>query len=779
MTTPLENILSRVHGAKRSGKGWVARCPAHEDRTASLSLNQGDDGRALLKCFAGCEPESVVNALSLEMSDLFECTSEAINLINLPQPLKAVSKPVLTFSSEHEARRHLERKLGSCFNHFVYQDASGEHCGGVLRRDLPDGKKEFRPIAKRSDGFWFIGGMETPRPLFNLPEVNQAQSEIYVLEGEKAVRAASSLGLVATTSAGGSQAAGKSDWSSLAGKSVFILPDNDDPGFKYANEVAGILSRLQPPAIVKIIQLPGLPQGGDIVEWLETFGDSAEPETIKQALRDLVGATQPITPSAIIVQKTDTWPELSHDASEPAPNPFPTDCFPEEVKRFCEAVTVAQGCDIAFPAVLCLSAMAGAIGASHQIEVKPGWTELPVLWVGLIARPGTGKSPAQQAIFAPLRAIQKDLSEEFRAKLNKYKEDLEKFRKDSKGEAPIKPARESLVFSNTTVEALVSELQNSLRGMVCISDELAGWVLSMNSYRAGADKEWFLSSWSSIPLDYYRKTGDQAIFVPRPCVNIVGAIQPAKLGLLYLDTDDGFLSRFLLCNLSENRAKYSKEGLSIEARNDWEGFIRRLRRLAPEAIEPFEMVPRTITLSNAAHDAFEEFHDQVQEQLAANNEVPEILRGTWSKSPGIAARLALILNLGKMAMNNSMDLVVPSETMDNAIRLTKYFLEHAKRLAPSFDSGTTSQDRLRSKVLAWIARNRKGLSEQNGKADWSQLRHDLRASIPRSKDGITDDRALEQALDGLAATGHIRFLPKPASDKTRKPRFEVNPKLLD
>jgi hypothetical protein len=45
MTTPLENILSRVHGAKKSGKGWVARCPSHEDRTASLSLNQGDDGR--------------------------------------------------------------------------------------------------------------------------------------------------------------------------------------------------------------------------------------------------------------------------------------------------------------------------------------------------------------------------------------------------------------------------------------------------------------------------------------------------------------------------------------------------------------------------------------------------------------------------------------------------------------------------------------------------------------------------------------------------------------
>jgi hypothetical protein len=64
-------FLERLERVNRSGKGWTARCPAHEDRRASLSISEGDDGRILLKCFAGCPTEDIVEALSLSLSDLF------------------------------------------------------------------------------------------------------------------------------------------------------------------------------------------------------------------------------------------------------------------------------------------------------------------------------------------------------------------------------------------------------------------------------------------------------------------------------------------------------------------------------------------------------------------------------------------------------------------------------------------------------------------------------------------------------------------------------------
>jgi putative DNA primase/helicase len=57
--------------ARRSGAGWIARCPAHEDHSPSLSIGEGRDGRILLWCFAGCNPEAICAAAGLRVADLF------------------------------------------------------------------------------------------------------------------------------------------------------------------------------------------------------------------------------------------------------------------------------------------------------------------------------------------------------------------------------------------------------------------------------------------------------------------------------------------------------------------------------------------------------------------------------------------------------------------------------------------------------------------------------------------------------------------------------------
>jgi hypothetical protein len=52
--------------AQRAGAGrWIAKCPAHPDRSPSLSIREGRDGRVLLRCFAGCKTEEVLKKLSL------------------------------------------------------------------------------------------------------------------------------------------------------------------------------------------------------------------------------------------------------------------------------------------------------------------------------------------------------------------------------------------------------------------------------------------------------------------------------------------------------------------------------------------------------------------------------------------------------------------------------------------------------------------------------------------------------------------------------------------
>ena len=66
------DLLARLDGVRARGPGrWSARCPAHEDRSPSLSIREIDDGTILLHDFAGCNALAIVQAIGLEFADLF------------------------------------------------------------------------------------------------------------------------------------------------------------------------------------------------------------------------------------------------------------------------------------------------------------------------------------------------------------------------------------------------------------------------------------------------------------------------------------------------------------------------------------------------------------------------------------------------------------------------------------------------------------------------------------------------------------------------------------
>ncbi len=67
-----DTLISRMDKVRRSGQGrWMCKCPAHEDKNASLSIRELDDGRVLLHCFAGCSVHEVVASVGMDMQDLF------------------------------------------------------------------------------------------------------------------------------------------------------------------------------------------------------------------------------------------------------------------------------------------------------------------------------------------------------------------------------------------------------------------------------------------------------------------------------------------------------------------------------------------------------------------------------------------------------------------------------------------------------------------------------------------------------------------------------------
>ena len=66
----IDLILAKLDGVKRQRKGWIARCPAHDDHTPSLSVGESSNGSPLLYCFAGCDPADVLAAIGLSWRDV-------------------------------------------------------------------------------------------------------------------------------------------------------------------------------------------------------------------------------------------------------------------------------------------------------------------------------------------------------------------------------------------------------------------------------------------------------------------------------------------------------------------------------------------------------------------------------------------------------------------------------------------------------------------------------------------------------------------------------------
>ena len=65
----VNEFLSRLQGVTPDGKGgWMACCPAHDDHNPSMHVNEGADGRILVKCYAGCTTAAIVAAMGLKVA---------------------------------------------------------------------------------------------------------------------------------------------------------------------------------------------------------------------------------------------------------------------------------------------------------------------------------------------------------------------------------------------------------------------------------------------------------------------------------------------------------------------------------------------------------------------------------------------------------------------------------------------------------------------------------------------------------------------------------------
>jgi 5S rRNA maturation endonuclease (ribonuclease M5) len=625
---PIEQVLSRLPDRKETGAGFSACCPAHDDHSPSLSIKEAEDGAVLLKCFAGCSTEQVVAALGLRTADLFPTTK------NLAPALASRPAPS-SFATAEDAVAAYRR--GEPDRQWVYLDAEGNEVGRTLRWNSPEGKV-IRPIA-RSPGGWRTSAMIAPRPLFNLPGLLADEAAaVFVVEGEKCVDSLASLGLPATTSAGGSEAANKSDWSPLAGRDVIILPDNDEAGRRYAEDVRRILGGLQ--AKVRICCLDGLlDEGKDVADLVGRCID----ETQRSALRNTIEqAASQASPCPVDVASQD---------SPLADNPFPTDALPEIVR--CVVIQAAKsiGCDEAAIALPCLTGL-GVACANLRVMVKEDWTAPPAVW-SVIARPsGQQKSPALDVTLDYFRRRQEDLC-------------LSHSPQPKKGEQDRPP---TVWTDNATTEGLDDAFRRNPRGVLYGCDELSGWLGTFGLYKNGrgtADEGWYCQRYSGRASNFVRKHGSPHSGCASGVLGIAGCTTVETLKSLLTGSvrDCGMMARLVICITPSRRRRWTTATLPAEARRRYYELLDRLFANDERSLVGF---------SDRAASLFSDFFDRHNEEA---ERLPSAeLQSAFSKLEELPARLALILHAAESGTD-----AISEDVMARAIRVTEWAKDETRR----------------------------------------------------------------------------------------------------
>ena len=642
-----------------------------------------------------------------------------------------------TFASAADAIAELERRHGPRSALWTYHDAEGQPCGLVVRWDREDGK-DIRPAALIA-GRWHLGGLPEPRPLYGLPEVLTA-TIVFVCEGEKAADAVRGLGLTATTSAHGSQSADKTDWHPLAGKTVVILPDNDEAGNKYADAVAAILGKLLPRPTIKIVELPDLPVKGDAVDFI-AGRDGHSPEAIRAEIERLAEAAE-----AIPAER------------RPAPlqyRPFPVDVLPEPIRSVARKAARALGCDPSFIILPLLAALGAAIGNTRRLLLKGSWEVPPILWTAIVAHSGAVKSPAIDVARKPVQSRQTQSfkayrieREVFETALEDYERERREYQTGKRKESPARPSEptaDRYYCDDVTVEAIAARLEKQPRGLLLIRDELAGWFGGFDRYAGskGGDAPKWLEMFGGRPILVDRKSGEP-IHVERAAVCVTGSIQPAilKRNLSASHRESGLAARMLFAYPPPRVKRWTEQAIEPRDHDAIRAVFERLYAFEFATDGDGELAPIVVPPTADAKALFVEYfnsHAKVQAEL------DDDLGAAWSKLEEYAARLALVVHCvrvaaGDLALDDKMQLDAVS--MQSGIDLAHWFANEARRIYAMLDEGEEGAER--RQLIEWI-----------GRFGGRVTPRDLQQGNRRFR---TSDDA-EQALIELVELGHGEWEP--------------------
>ena len=497
-------------------------------------------------------------------------------------------------------------------------------------------------------------------------------------------------------------------------------------------------------------------------EWSE-IGNEEEPRGYRIADADL----------AVLLGDVD-WDEPEWWNEEEPDNPFPIKVLPPQLRDFVAEVSEKQNVDPALVASTAFAVLSAYLCNVVEVE-REGWfgTIPPTFWCLMIMSSGGGKSRAIKPVVAPMTEIEAQKAAEVRQKRNaagrairmlEKKADKHLEDKDSivasincpeylqilKEIDELKnPRPNTMLFSDSTIEALLGDMRYSYQRKACIAGESPFVDLLLGTRYGSGDATMIACDlWDGSQITVDRK-GTGNVTIEKACLTSCScytweAFEKRLRNRVFFQ--GGFAQRFLYISC-DARHEVTKGIISKDVLDWWSGLVNELN-IAPDENENYVPQPIVIKFEPAAIETLNilsEVFAKKAKQLESSH-CTELWKGWCSRLEGYVIRLATMLHAVRYG-GDYREHNICEEDVDRAIILMKYYLVAADRVLHKRVCETEQHAELLWQYL------KNNSNEGNTKFPLKRIHSAIGRKLQIEKETTTKSDAIRQAANELVSQG--------------------------
>ena len=474
-------------------------------------------------------------------------------------------------------------------------------------------------------------------------------------------------------------------------------------------------------------------------------------------------------------------------------------------------MTLNSECNVRwiFLAVTALVLTGSIIGAGCGIKPKrkDDWLVIPNLWGGIVAEPGSLKSPAIDEAMRPLRKLEQLAKDDYEKEFKSHEMDKEAYqakrdvlremlRKEAKKtaenitninsvkeelrqlEQPDNPSWRRYKTNDATIEKIGELLRENPRGLLLYRDELIGTLASWERDGRQQDRAFYLESWNGYGSFTADRIGRGTIYTENLCISIFGGIQPSKLEdylqqAILGSRNDGLIQRFQLLVYPDPQKCWGlvDEHPNYEAGERYSQIVNKLAELdflQHGALTHSSSRFPFYHFNNDAQELFFEWLTELEKEKLTREEEPIILEHL-AKYRSLMPSLALIIHLIDIADGQLAGEGVSFSAAKKAAAWCEYLESHVRRIYGLITNASAT----RASILLEKLKN-------NKLQDGFTVREIYRQNWRRLNDRNSAQAACDELVDANILLSN-KISPKfgqPGVSGRGKTEYYINPKSL-